>query len=292
MYYVVYGILYLVSLLPIGVLFLLSDLAYFIIYHGIGYRKKIVLQNLAVAFPDKTHEERVRIAKRFYLNFTDNFIETIKFISAGNNWFKRHFKGNVEVLLPIYEGGGKCQVLLAHNFNWELANMAMPLLTPYPLLTVYMPIGNKVIDRLFLFIRTRTGASLVAATRMSREIIRFRNQQYMMALVADQNPGNPANAIWLPFFGKLTPFVTGPEKNAKATNATTVFCFFTKEKRGYYQAHFEVAEKDPRSLAENELTKRYVAYLENVIRKYPDMWLWSHRRWKHEWKPEYGPLPA
>ena len=249
-----------------------------------------MLQNLTIAFPEKTEKEKTAIAKKFYKNFTDNFIETIKFISASNRFFKKHFTGNTEIFQPLFEEGKKVQVHLGHNFNWELANVAMPLFIPYQLLTVYMPLSSKPVDRLFKYIRTRTGSKLLAATRMHRDFVPYRNAQYMIALVADQNPGGPEIGFWIDFFGKPTPFIKGPEKNARANNTAVVFCFFTKPKRGYYHAHFTLATKEPKALPDNELTVTYARYLEDVIRKNPDMWLWSHRRWKHEWKPEYGPV--
>ncbi len=288
MYHVVYSILYLISLLPLKVLFLLSDIAFYIIYLCFGYRKDVVMQNLTIAFPEKTKKEKEYIARKFYKNFCDTFIESIKFISASDDFFRKHYIANSEIFLPIYASGKKCQILLAHNFNWELANLAMPLLSPFQVLAVYKSINNKIFNRLFLHIRSRTGAIMLAAPRISRELIPYRHKQYLMGLVADQNPGNPANAYWFNFFGRPTPFVTGPEKNARANNATIVFCYFTKRKRGYYQSHFELAETDPLTLPEKELTHRYVRYLEKVVTADPEMWLWSHRRWKHEWKEEYG----
>lgn len=290
MYYIVYGLLYLLSLLPLRVLFLLSDLAHFIIYRVMGYRKAVVMHNLSIAFPEKTEVQRERIARRFYRHFTDTFIETIKLISAGKGFILRHYKDDSTVFQELYAKGKKCQVHLGHNFNWELANVGMPLLSPYMLLTVYMPISNKIIDRIFNKIRTSTGAILLPATKMSTAILPYRDKQYMLALVADQNPGVPSNGYWLNFFGRPTPFVKGPEKGARANGAAVVFAHFTQSRRGYYNAHFELAVEDPASLPETELTRRYIHFLEKVIRAQPDMWLWSHRRWKHEWKPEYGPV--
>ncbi len=288
MYYVIFGLLYLLSLLPLRILYLISDFAYFIIYHIVGYRKHIVMQNLSIAFPEKTEEEKLWIAKRFFRNFTDNFIETIKFLSAGDRFFKKHFTGNTEVFTPLYERGQKCEVLLAHNFNWELANLAMAKITPYQLLTVYMPINNKAVDRLFKYMRTRTGVKLLSAHKIRYDILPYRNQQYMLALVADQNPGDLRFAWWFNFFNRPAPFTRGPEKLARSNNSAVVFCYFTKPRRGYYEAHFTVATTDPASLSEAELTKHYVTYLKKVISDCPEMWLWSHRRWKHMWKPEYG----
>jgi len=292
MYYFVYGLLYLLSLLPLKVLYLFSDFAYFIIYYIAGYRKKIVLKNLSIAFPKKTEKERVKIAKKFYRNFTDNFIETIKLISAAENFIRKHYIGNMQIFSDLYVQGKKCQIHLGHNFNWEIANLGMPLLTPYTLLTVYMPINNQTMDRLFKKIRSKTGAVLLPATKMQIAMLPWRDKQYMLALVADQNPGVPSKAYWLNFFGRPTPFVTGPEKGARANNAAVVFLHFTKKKRGYYEAHTELATLDPNALSPTELTKNYIQYLEKVITTNPEMWLWSHRRWKHEWKPEYGPVIA
>jgi KDO2-lipid IV(A) lauroyltransferase len=292
MYYVVYGLLYLLSLLPLRVLYLFSDLAYLIVYYITGYRKKVVSYNLSIAFPEKSTQERERIAKKFYRNFTDTFIETIKLISAGRRFIRKHYTGNEQLFNDLHKQGKKCQVHLGHNFNWEIANFAMAFYTPYTLLSVYMPINNKTIDRLFQKIRSKTGAVLLPATKMGTAIVPWRDKQYMLALVADQNPGNPSKAYWLRFFGKPTPFVTGPEKGARANNAAVVFIHFTKTRRGYYVAHPELAAVEPQNLPETEITKNYIQYLERVIRANPEMWLWSHRRWKHEWKPEYGDIIA
>lgn len=290
MYYIVYGLLYLLSLLPLRVLYFISDFAYLIIYHIAGYRKKVVSYNLSIAFPEKTERERGLIAKKFYRNFTDNFIETIKLIRAGKNFIRKHYVSDTKLFDELYQQGKRCQVHLGHNFNWEIANLAMAFYTPYTLLSVYMPINNKTIDRLFKKIRSKTGSVLLPATQMRTAILPWRDKQYLLALVADQNPGVPSRGYWVNFFGKPTPFVTGPEKGARTNDTVVVFINFTKTRRGYYEAHPELATLEPRELPEKELTKIYIQYLERVIRANPEMWLWSHRRWKHEWKPEYGEI--
>jgi len=292
MYYVIYGLLYVLSLLPLRVLYLISDFAYFIIYHVAGYRKKVVFYNLSIAFPGKSEREKKQVAKKFYRNFTDNFIETIKLISAGKKFIRNHYKVDEQVFVQLFEQGKKCQIHLGHNFNWEIANLGMAFLTPYKFLTVYMPINNKAVDRLFIKLRTKTGAIMLPATQMRTAMLPYRDQKYLMALVADQNPGVPSKAYWFNFFGRPTPFVKGPEKGARANNCAVVFAHFTKTKRGYYVAHPQLATTEPKVLPETELTKNYVRYLEEVIRASPEMWLWTHRRWKHEWKSEYGGIIA
>lgn len=290
MYYVIFIPLYLLSLLPLWLLYGLSDFVSGLNWYVIGYRKKVVLDNLRMAFPEKTEQERVAIAKQFYRNFVDNFIETIKLISASKRWITRHFVLDASPFAAPYQAGRKCQMHLGHNFNWEVANVAMPFYTDYTFLVVYMPIKNKAMDRLFMYLRSRTGSVLLPATNMRNAIVPWRHTQYMLALVADQAPGDVSKAHWLNFFGHPTPFVRGPESGARVGDIPVVFTQIYKVKRGYYRAHMEMGAENPRELPEGELTRRYIAFLEAGIRKYPDMWLWTHRRWKHPWSPAYQKL--
>jgi KDO2-lipid IV(A) lauroyltransferase len=288
LYYIVYGFLYAISLLPLRALYLLSDFVYFLLYYIIGYRKTVVSSNLRQAFPQKTEGERKVIAKKFYKNFTDNFIEVVKLISCSTAYINKHFYGDYSLLRTLGDEGRRCQVLLAHNFNWELGCLAVGSMIKQTFIVVYMPIGSKIIDRLFMKIRTKTGAVLLPATNMRNAILPYRDQPYLLALVADQNPGNPSSALWYHFFGKPTPFVKAPESGARRGNIPVIFCKIIKERRGYYRIFFEMGEENPSRLKEGELTKKYVEYLHQFISEHPGMWLWSHRRWKWDWKKEYG----
>jgi len=290
MYYVVYGILYLFSLLPLKVLYILSDFAYFLVYRVFRYRIDIVKENIRLSFPEKTEEEVNVITRRFYRNFTDHFIEFIKQISASEAFIRKHFTGDYSICNEIYRQGKKCELLLAHNFNWEWFNLAVPLHTEHEFLGVYMPIKNRIFERIFLKARSKTGSRMLPATNMRSAIIPFRSTLNMLVLVADQNAGSAAHANWVHFFGRPAPFVRGPEKAARAGDIPVLFCKIVKVKRGYYHATIEMGEEHPARLKPGELTKKYVSYLETVIREQPENWLWSHRRWKHKWKAEYGPV--
>ena len=248
----------------------------------------MVFSNLKQAFPGKSDEERKKIAKKFYQNFTDNFIEVIKSISSSSEFIKKHFSGDYSLPAKMYAQGRRCQVLLAHNFNWEWGCLATALAIKQTFIVVYMPIASKPVDRLFMKIRTKTGAILLPATDMRNAILPYRNTTYMLALVADQNPGSPLHAFWYNFFGKPTPFLRGPESGARRGNTPVLFCKITKQRRGYYELFFEMGDENPGSLKEGDLTKKYVEYLHQFISEYPEMWLWSHRRWKWDWKEEYG----
>lgn len=284
MYYIVYSFLYLCSLLPLRVLYGISDFFYALVYYVIGYRKKVVLQNLALAFPEKTERERIRIAKNFYHKFIDSLIETVKLISASDRFFEKRFVGNYEVINQFYEQGRSVQVHMGHNFNWEWGNVQSVREIKLPFLGVYMPIANQALDRVFKKIRSRSGAILLKATHMTRDFLPYRGTQYCLGLVADQSPGRLDKAKWFTFFNRKTAFTVGPAKGAIANQTAVVFAFIERPKRGYYTIRFTLADEAPQAGSENQLTQKFVHYLEKVIRQNPDMWLWSHRRWKHEWQ--------
>jgi KDO2-lipid IV(A) lauroyltransferase len=287
MYSVIYGFLYLISLLPLKFLYILSDGVYLLAYYIIGYRRKIVMNNLSIAFPEKSETEKIQIAKKFYHNFLDTFIECLKMISASDRFILRHFTGNWEVMNNLYKTGRSCHILAGHTFNWEWANHSTGLCINYTLLSVYMPISNKILDRLFLELRSKGKTRMLSARKMREEMMPYKNSQYALGLAADQNPGDPTYAYWLNFFGRPAPFVTGPERGARERDLLVVFCYIQKLRRGYYNIVFSTGEANPKHLPAGALTIKYVRFLEEVIRKQPDMWLWSHKRFKHEWKEEY-----
>ena len=124
MYYVVFGFLWLVSLLPLWALYRIADGIYFLVYYVFRYRKDIVMHNLDQAFPGKTAQEKKAIAKQFYHNLIDTFIETIKMISASPRMLDRRMLGNWEVINQFRDSGRSVQLHLGHNFNWEWGNIA------------------------------------------------------------------------------------------------------------------------------------------------------------------------
>lgn len=291
MYYFVYGIFYTFSLLPWFVLHLLSDGIYLLVYYVIGYRKEVVFNNLLIAFPEKTEEERKAIAKKFYRNFIDTFIETIKLFSISEKEMRKRFGSNIEVMNDLYASGQSVQLITGHFFNWEFANLGVSLHCVFPFVVVYMPIENKVFNRLMLKLRTKFGAMLLPATEFKKHFPKHTKKQYALILVADQNPGGPDKAYWTHFFGRPTPFVRGPEKGARISNTAIVYAHFYKVKRGYYQVDFELITTNTQEYKDGALTKILVQKVEESVRKIPDNYLWSHRRWKFAYdEKKYGHL--
>jgi KDO2-lipid IV(A) lauroyltransferase len=281
MYYIIYPLFYLLSLLPWRVLYILSDAVYGLLYYIIGYRKKVVMYNLGIAFPEKTEAERIRIAKQFYRKFTDTFIETIKLLSVSDKTFSKRFTTNIEEINKRFADSDRSiQFVAGHFFNWEFANLGLAKHSALPFVAVYMPVANKALDKIIYRLRARYGTILIPATEFKTRFREYVNERYGLALVADQNPGTDIAAWWIPFFGKLTPFVTGPEKGAKRNNTATVFVHFYSVKRGYYHAELEVIADDPKQYTDGKLTELFVQHLEKAIRKEPANYLWSHRRWK------------
>ncbi len=290
MYQLVFGMLYVFSLLPMPVLYVFSDLVAFLMYSVIGYRKKVVFDNLRQAFPEKTEQEIKTIAKKFYRNFVDHWAETLKLLSASRQTMNRMATGNYEIFHQLHATGRSVQVNLGHFFNWELMTVHTGVNQPYTFLTVYLPQSNKIMNRLVLYLRGRWGNPLLSSSDMARAIIPWRKKQYLLALGADQRPVSPDNGYWLSFMGKPAGFVKGPEKFARGQGIPVVMMTTTRVKRGQYHFDFFLLADDPKSLPDGELIRRYVRHLEENIRLQPDLYLWSHKRWKHELKPEYEKL--
>lgn len=290
MYYLVYGFFWLLSLLPLRVLYVLSDLIYGLVFYVFKYRRDVVMSNLAGAFPEKTENERKRIAKNYYRNLTDTIVETIKLLTGSNRMIERRSEANWQVARELEKTGRSIQVHIGHNFNWEWVNAIGRDIVTIPRLAVYMPLSSKLFDRFFYNLRAKYGTVLIRATHMREDFAPYRNKQYILGLIADQNPGHPGNAWWFNFLGKPAPFLKGPAKAAIAGNFPVIFGYIYKPRRGHYKGEIFVATMNPAEMTEQELTKLFVRYLEKNIRENPETWLWSHRRWKHEWKPEYGPI--
>lgn len=287
MYYLIYVPIFLLSLLPLRVLYILSDMISFFLFRVFGYRRKVIELNLAIAFPEKTIAERKRIANKFHHNFTDSFIETIKCLTVSKNFYDKHCKTDFSLFDQYATEGISCQMHACHQFNWEWINLHWSINLKQPLVIVYMPISNKSINRLFYKLRTKYGTNMLPATESRKAFVAWRNKTHCLGLIADQKPAGPKYNYWLYFFHRPTAFVTGPEKNAIMKKCPVIFGRAFKTGRGIYESSLTLACEDASLLKPGELTVMYRDYIEDAIRKQPDMYLWSHKRFKYEWGEEY-----
>lgn len=286
MYYLIYGLLYLISLLPFRVLYGLSDLIAFILYKWVRYRRDVVQSNLEIAFPEKTEEERDQICRAFYYRFSDNFIELLKLISLPPQSVQKRFKCDIAFMQQLHKEGLSVDFVLGHYFNWEWSNLAYAQINPLKQLVVYAHVSSPIAERLMHTIRSRFGTILIDSQKFKEQYKPYALEQKSFVLVADQNPRFIKGAVWLKFFGRRTAFTRGPDTNARMANNAVVLCQIKRIKRGYYTTHLELLTRAARELPRGEITRKSVAFFEKVIREDPPNYLWSHRRWKHSFQPE------
>ena len=290
MYYLVYGPLWLFSLLPFRVLYFFADIAYGFVYYIFKYRRDVVQQNLLIAFPGKTVAERKAIEKQFYHNMVDTFIESIKFITISKKQILQRSTGQYDLINNLVGKGRNVHIMAGHQFNWEFANLLYSMNLKTPFVGIYMRIANKSLNRIFFNFRKQFGTILISAQEFKEKRFEVFQHQYCLALAADQNPGDPSNAYWMNFFGKPVPFTTGPAKGAVKNNTAVVIVGFKKIKRGHYAFTTTMLAEEGSLYSPEQLTVIYKNALENIVREDPANYLWSHRRWKWEWKPEYGTI--
>ena len=289
MYYIIYGFLYLLSLLPFPVIYLLSDFIYFLMYYVFGYRKETVAKNLRIAFPEKTDEEIKKISKRVFHNLTDTFIEIIKFISMSDKTFEKRCHGDFSVIEDLINKGKNVQLHAGHQFNWEYGSLFMSkAITKIPSYAIYMPIKNKAMERLFLKIRERYGTIFIKATDFKEKRQEIFKERFAFFVAADQNPGDPTNAYWQNYFRKPAPFITGPEVGGIKNDTAIVFVRSTIHKRGHYILECTVFCESAAATSHGEINRGFRDFLEKIIREEPHNYLWTHRRWKWDYKEEYS----
>jgi KDO2-lipid IV(A) lauroyltransferase len=277
--------LYLLSLLPFWMLYLLSDFLFVVVYYIIGYRRKVVQENLRNSFPEKTANERDMIEKQYFKYLADLVVETVKMVTVSKKeLIKRVSSPNSDIVFDYFKKNRSVMMAVGHYGNWEMADLRASIESETPFLVVYKPLTNDIFDQFFIKMRSRFGARLVAMKNVMRTLITYKEQAVLSAFVADQTPVQHEANYFTEFLNQPTAFFLGIEKLAKLTNHVVIFCDVRRVKRGYYSYSFIPLIENPKETAQYEITEAYVKCLENMIRREPQYWLWSHRRWK--FKPE------
>jgi len=283
-FYIFYGLVWTITLLPLRILYAISDLLYIILYHFVGYRKKVVRTNLKNAFPEKSDAERQNIEKKFYRHLSDMFVETVKLIHLSEKENRNRLKIiNPELLSRLYSEERDVIAVLGHYNNWEYLNI-LPKYTDYKVISVYRPLKNKFFDKLIISFRTRYGHILTPMSSVIREIISHKNNnsRTFTALLSDQTPAKSDIHYWTKFLNQDTAVYLGAEKIATKYGMAVVFLNFKKVKRGYYSITYELICDNASGMPEHAITEAHVKRLEEIIREKPEYWIWSHRRWKHK----------
>jgi KDO2-lipid IV(A) lauroyltransferase len=271
-------------LTPFWLLYAFSDFLYYVIKYVVGYRKAVIYGNLKRCFPEKNPKEIEKITSDFYRHFCDITVESLKgFTLSKKELMKRLVLKNVdEVVMPYFEKGVNCIVAPAHYNNWEYPALVGGLYLPYHAVMLYKPLSNKLIDAYFREKRSSWGAEFWSIYETKKLFETTFEKPYGAVMAADQSPTNLNKAYWVNFFNIETAFLHGPEFYAKQNNMVIFYADIQKEKRGHYVGYFSLLAEPPKSDAiDGDITQKYASKLEEVIRKNPQYWLWSHNRWKH-----------
>ena len=283
-FYLFYGINWIITLLPLRVLYLSADLLFLFLYYFPSYRRKIVATNLKNAFPEKSTDELNKIEKRFYKHLADLFIETLKLTHMSTKTLKKRFTvTNPEIIKKLKDEGRNIAAVCGHYNNWEWMS-AIPLFTDIKCVTIYKPLKNKLFDRFVNDLRSLHGFVTTPMSNIVREIITDRKKgiKTLYAFIADQIPAKGDIRYWTQFLNQDTPVYLGAEKIATKYDMAVVFFNYQKIKRGHYKLTLEVLFEHTAGLPEYTVTEAHVRRLEEIIIEKPEYWIWSHRRWKHK----------
>lgn len=283
-YILVYPIIWLISILPFRILYFISDCVYLFIYYIIGYRKKVVLTNLNLAFPKNSLEENLKLRKQFYHHFVDVFIEMIKsFTVSKEEVYKRYKFPNIQFFDDLYKDGKSVILVGAHYANWEWI-MSLDSFVDYRGYAAYTKVNNPYFNNKVLESRAKFGTNLIQTAKVVGEIQhnQINKIQAMYGLLSDQSPQLKKTFYWREFLGVKVPIHTGAEMLAKRFNMNMVFMDVKRVKRGYYETTFSLITNDAKKYPDYALTDIYLDKVEQQIRANPQYYFWTHRRFKHK----------
>jgi KDO2-lipid IV(A) lauroyltransferase len=284
LYILIYPILWSISILPFRILYIVSDGVYILTYYIIGYRKKTVRENLALALPHLSEKERLLIEKNSFRHMCDVFLEMIKTLTISKSEIdKRYVFKNLEVYSNLEKKGKSIALLCAHYASYEWA-VSMNSKADFESYAIYKKINNRYFDKLVRTIRSKFEATLIT-TKETIPVIatNFRNKKLgLYGLVSDQSPKLGSFFHWNKFMGIEVPIHTGGEMLAKKYDMNVIFLRTKKVKRGFYEASFEVLSENAKEVPNYEITDQFLKLVEQQIYEEPEFYLWSHKRWKHK----------
>lgn len=273
-----------ISLLPFGVLYRLADGLSWLFFNVVGYRKKVVMQNIRKAFPEKSEAEIQQIGKDFYNHLCNLMIETVKAFTMTRKDFMERLEFSGLEQIDEYAKQGRSVILAAghcHNFEWLVTGINA--LLKHQVMALYRPLNNPFFEEKIQQSRGQLGLKLSSIYEIKSQFIKQISEEPVAVVFAmDQSPSNPNSAYWMEFLHQDTPVLYGTEKYAKEYDLPIFFAHITKRKRGYYSADFELLTNKPRETSYGEITEKMMHWLEKDLQQSPATWLWSHKRWKHQ----------
>ncbi|KYG79517.1 lysophospholipid acyltransferase family protein [Roseivirga echinicomitans] len=270
------------SLLPLWMLYILSDFLYIVAYKIGRYRISVVSANLRNSFPNHSEKELIEIRQQFYRHFTDLLVESLKIFSISEEEAKARFVvTNPEVLQPFIDTNRSILIVGGHYNNWEMLAVGIDAYIEHQSVAIYHALKNKFLNEKILASRSKFGLKMISRPDVKAF---FANTTALTATIfgADQSPSIAKKVYWTHFLNQETAVMFGVEKFAKEKNSPVVFGGIKKVKRGYYEFTFEVLFAEPTLCLHGEITESHVRRLERQILEAPQYWLWTHKRWKRK----------
>ncbi len=271
------------SLLPLEVLYLLSDILYFFLYIIFGYRKKVVRENLLGSFPDYTLEKIKKTESTFYRHLCDIIVETIRLFSMSVEEAQGRFNiKNIEVSNQFFEQGRDVMVALGHYGNWEFTGPSAGKFL-HEVFTPFAPLSDKFLDKKIRTSRQKGKGHLIPKDEIRKRMREPHDRPRLFMFLSDQNPSSRSGKLfWTRFLNRDTAVNFGIEKYAVQHDMPVIFARITRKGRGYFDVELELITDKPQSLPHGEITMRHTQLLEEQIKAFPGHWLWSHKRWKRK----------
>lgn len=279
-----YPLLWLISRLPFRILYFISDIVYQLLYHVVGYRKKVVRDNLTLVFPKKSDSERLLIEKKFYKHLCDIFLEMAKTLGISDRQMnKRYVFTNVEELLKLESEGKNVMIMMPHYASWEWVFSLNSQVTSKAY-AIYQAVQNKYFDKLVRDIRSKYGTTLIK-THESRKIIKDAKESgelITVGIISDQSPMLNRTRHWAKFMNIAVPIHVGGEELCKVHDIIPIYLKVKKLKRGYYQGTFKVLSEKPTEVEGYKISEAFLREVEKSIYEAPEYYFWTHKRWKHK----------
>jgi len=287
-FWLIYPILWLISILPFRLFYIVSDMVFVLVYYIIGYRKKAVRKNLELVFPEKSKTEIKRIRKKFYSHMCDMFLEMIKSISISEKEIKKRYEfTNLDYLRELEAKNKSLVIMCGHYASYEWMSGLQLHGLKFHSFGIYKRIRNKYFDDLVRKIRGRFGGTLISSYKATEAIIKNQREDKLAnyAMIADQSPKLRRAMYWLHFMGIRVPVFEGSERLARKLDMSVIYLHVEKTGRGYYRATLMPITEDAPNEPEHYITAKFFELLEKQIRKKPEYYLWTHKRWKHRNEP-------
>jgi len=270
------------SLLPLRLLYLISNLLFLVCYYLLSYRKSIVVSNLKASFPEKNKTEIKQITRKFYHFFCDFIVESLKCFSISEKQALDRCKiTNPEILDNLYRNNKSIVLASGHYNNWEMAAACLNLSLKHQAAALYKPLSNKFFNKKFIESRSKFGIELIPKKEGKDYLKNNTDRNLIIGFGCDQCPKRSKNNLfWTRFLNQDTAIMFGTEKYAIEFNYAVIFMNMTRVKRGYYEIDLQIIEENPCSTSYGEISKKHTQLLEEQIRRDPAYWLWTHKRWK------------